>query len=501
MSKHYFFYDESEHSRKISYKTVSALNYYDNFIAMIVGWNDSKDDILQRYLVFETAYTDRKDRNGEIKSTMLSQKQFQYGFASLNKQNAQFVSDFLSLFDETNHVYFSVSSKIEYLVSQLFQGYNNNLLVDADLMKYSITKTLVIYRPQEIIRCLYESPERFIEELKTFFQNRIDINKNHSDLKQAESKAFQDILLILEDISDPPVLDWDYHMPFDGFTKYLKEKNIHDYVLIIDKEGDPEKESKTLNTARSIGLENSYEADSTKYPGLRISDMLAGIISKLLKGLCDSLRYQSVEDGINKKVLDPKWFNLNEVQLNLYKKLYRLICEWQPAWYKSYAGIYSDDLVVFNALLNYMNHFESAKQIQSNITMQGEYFNAFACEQLARYFEVRKCKLPIEPVALFDQESFINDRGAKVFIESKKQPFLQLTEGSQVFEVLSVGVDQRLTPTATILKNGNPECFQLPAELSEWVTNMVGFAAMGMNLFPAKVVFTYLNGKYYADIL
>jgi hypothetical protein len=148
-----------------------------------------------------------------------------------------------------------------------------------------------------------------------------------------------------------------------------------------------------------------------------------------------------------------------------------------------------------------MNHFESAEQIQSNITMQGEYFNAFACEQLARYFEVRKCKLPIEPVALFDQESFINDRGAKVFIDSKKQPFLQLTEGSQVFEVLSVGVDQRLTPTATILKNGNPECFQLPAELSEWVTNMVGFAAMGMNLFPAKVVFTYLNGKYYADIL
>ena len=351
MSKHYFFYDESEHSRKISYKTVSALNYYDNFIAMIVGWNDSKDDILQRYLVFETAYTDRKDRNGEIKSTMLSQKQFQYGFASLNKQNAQFVSDFLSLFDETNHVYFSVSSKIEYLVLQLFQGYNNNLLVDADLMKYSITKALVIYRPQEIIRCLYESPERFIEELKTFFQNRIDINKNHSDLKQAESKAFQDILLILEDISDPPVLDWDYHMPFDGFTKYLKEKNIHDYVLIIDKEGDPEKESKTLNTARSIGLENSYEADSTKYPGLRISDMLAGIISKLLKGLCDSLRYQSVEDGINKKVLDPTWFNLSEEQLNLYKNLYRLICEWQPAWYKSYAGIYSDDLVVFNALL------------------------------------------------------------------------------------------------------------------------------------------------------
>ena len=146
MSKHYFFYDESEHSRKISRKTVSSLNYYDNFIAMIVGWTDVKDDILQRYSDFESCYVDRKDRNGEIKSTMLSQKQFQYGFASLNKQNAQFLNDFLSLFDETNHIYFSVSSKIEYLVLQLFRGYKNNLLVDADLMKYSITKALFLYR-------------------------------------------------------------------------------------------------------------------------------------------------------------------------------------------------------------------------------------------------------------------------------------------------------------------------------------------------------------------
>lgn len=64
-------------------------------------------------------------------------------------------------------------------------------------------------------------------------------------------------------------------------------------------------------------------------------------------------------------------------------------CEWQPAWYKSYSGIYSDDLVVFNALLNFMNHFESVEQIRADKDMQGEYFNAFACEQLVRYFNLR----------------------------------------------------------------------------------------------------------------
>lgn len=88
-----------------------------------------------------------------------------------------------------------------------------------------------------------------------------------------------------------------------------------------------------------------------------MANMIARIISKLLKGLCGFLRYQSLEDGINKKIFDVRWFCLSEIQLELYKKLYRLICEWQPSWYKSYCGSYSEDLVIFNALLNSMNYF------------------------------------------------------------------------------------------------------------------------------------------------
>lgn len=501
MSKYNFYYDESEHSRKINYKTVSAANYYDNFVTMIVGWSAEKDDILQRHAAFEAKYADRKDRNGEIKSTMFQQKQFKHGFASLNKQNTQFVNDFLSLFDKDVHIYFSVSSKIEYLVLQVFRGYRSSFLVDADSMKYSITKALVVYRPQEIIKCLCESPKDFLTELKQFFRDRIECNKNNPQLKQEETKAFQQILLILDDISDAPEIDWDYHMPFDGFKKYLAEKGISNYSLIIDKEGKEKEKSKILKAALEIGLDNPDEADSTEYPGLRMADMMAGIISRLLKGLCDSLRYQSLGESTNKKILDTDWFCLNEVQLGLYKKLYRLICEWQPAWYKSYSGIYSDDLVVFNALLNFMNHFESVEQIRADIDMQGEYFNAFACEQLSRYFDQRSCKLPIEPVIPFDQESYLNQRGGKVYFDSRKQLLLPLHEGSQTFDVLSVGVDQKLTPTVTIQKDGESECFRLPNDLSEWACSVIGMAAMGMKQFPTKVTFSNIDGKYFADIL
>ena len=244
MLKYNFYYDESEHSRKINYKTVSASNYYDNFVTMIVGWSVKKDDILKYYAAFETKYTDRKDRNGEIKSTMLHQKQFKYGFASLNKQNAQLVNDFLSLFDKDIYIYFSVFSKIEYLILQVFQRYRNNFLIDADLMKYSITKALIMYRPKEIIKCLYESPKDFLVELKKFFRDRIEFNRKNPQLKKKETEAFQQILFILEDISDTLEIDWDYHMSFYGFKKYLAEKDISNYNLIIDKEGKAEEKAK-----------------------------------------------------------------------------------------------------------------------------------------------------------------------------------------------------------------------------------------------------------------
>lgn len=109
--------------------------------------------------------------------------------------------------------------------------------------------------------------------------------------------------------------------------------------------------------------------------------------------------------------------------------------------------------------------------------------------------------MPLEPVIPFDEESFLNKRGGKVYFDSRKQLLLPLHEGSQTFDVLSVGVDKKFIPTVTILKDGESACFRLPNELSEWACSVIGMAAMGMNLFPAQVTFSNIDGKYYADIL
>ena len=500
---HRFYYDESEHSRKINDKTIKSDNYYDNFVSVIVGWPKQKERaVFEKYQSFEAKYAKRKDKNGELKSKTLKKNQFEFGFASMTKPNVQFVDDFLSIFDEEINFYFSIASKIEYLVLQLFAEYKSNFFFDADAMKYSITKALVVYQPEKVITCLFNSPESFVDVLKDFFRERIECNKKYINLKSAESQAFSEILSYLENVSIIPKLDWVYDMPFDGFRKYLEEEKIADYFLTLDKEGDAEQDSKTLQAAHLMGLQNTTEVDSLSSCGVRMADMMAGIMTKLLKSLCDSLRYHSPEEGVQKKVLAARWFQMNEVQLELYKKLYKIICEWDHAWYKSYVGIYSDDLVTFIALLNYMNHFESVKQIHDEgLSMQGEYFNSFACKQLEDYFDRRRNKLPIEPITDTNKEFFINRRGAKVFFDIEKQPIFPINEGSQTAMVLSVGMSNMALPLITVLKDEKPVCYRLPQELSDWAYTVIGIANMGENLFPAQVTFSKINGRYYADIL
>ena len=184
-------------------------------------------------------------------------------------------------------------------------------------------------------------------------------------------------------------------MPFGGFAKYLQKEQIENYSLVLDKEGEQNEASRTMKASFVMGLSNVTEQNSKDSYGLRMADMMAGIISKLVKSLCDELHYHSIAEGTEKKLLNAKWFQLKETQLDLYKKLYKIICEWDNAWYKSYAGIYSDDLVCFIGLLGYMARFENSEQIvNEKLEMQGEYFNGYVCQQLSDYFNRRRNKLP-----------------------------------------------------------------------------------------------------------
>ena len=499
MKKYNFYYDESEHSRKINLNTVNADNYYDNFIAAIVGWKaENEKSVFEKYVAFEEKYADRKSK-GELKSQTLRQNQFENGFASINKDNVHFLTDLLSIFDGDVSIYFAVISKIEYIVAQIFDGYENSLLFDMDAMRYSIIKAILTYRPKEIIEGVFENTEELVTALKEFFHDRIRRNKANIPLKQRETETFKEILMILQDVHEANTIEWDYSMAFWGFNEYLTERAIDDFTLAIDKEGES---NNTLNAAKRIGLNMAIEVDSKNSIGIRMADMLAGVLSKLLKALHNALMYNSPGEQLQKKILKKEWFLLNEEQFGLYKKLYSIICELNNAWYKTFSGKYSDDLITFVALLNYMNHYSSAEEIRkNNIKMQGEYFNSYLCDCLADYFDQMRNKLPVDPILPDTQEYFYNRRGAKVFLDARRQPLLKFKNGTSKCKVLSVGISKEGIPLATIEESEKAYCYRLPSDLSEWAMIVVGMANMGTNLFPSEVVFTKYEGKFYADIL
>lgn len=400
--KYHFYYDESGHDKKITENAISRQEYFDNFVVAIVGWSDEGiPEVQSKFSEFEIIHENRRGKDGEIKSLTIKPKQLRYGLASLSDDNVSFLSDFISIFDKNTKCYFFVASKIEYLVRQLLSGYRNSGNRNRDVMTYTITKAILTYKPEAVFRAIYKSSEEFLDALKTFFTERIKINMRNIELKKLENEAFKNILVSLKRITPEPSTEWIYHPAFEGFKQYLSEREIENYSLITDKEGADGQDSNTLRAAHSVGLSSTVEGDSKEYFGIRIADMMAGIIFKLLRTLDNALEYKEGEDPTQKKYLDAKWFCMNSKQHQLYKQLDKLLFEWDVSENKIYTGIYSDGILTLKALLDFLSQDniellnpiaigkgeesldgEKAKNLQ-------EEFNVFLCEYMANYFEMR----------------------------------------------------------------------------------------------------------------
>lgn len=384
-----FYYDESEHSRKVNYSTISSENFYDSFVTAIVGWkSDKESEISEKYTAFEETYSFRK-KNGELKSDTIKPNQFKSGFASFNKQNIELLSDYLDIISNIDFVYLSCTSKIEFIVFQLLRKHDFSIILNWNSIKYSIIKALITYRPQEVIKNIYNSPNKFIESLVNFFTERIELNKKNPKLKWKENEAFEIIVQVLRDAEPIDSVDWDYHMAFEGLSEVINKSGINQYILTLDKEGEKDEVSRTLASAKEMGLENILEDDSKNHFGIRMADMLAGIVAKFMKSLSHSLHNDVHNEAVSKTLLDKEWFQLSEKQLSLYKKLYHVLHDINADGYFNYTGVYCDDFIAFRSLLEYMNHFNNVEEISQDIDMIPEYCNGYMISILSDYFKQR----------------------------------------------------------------------------------------------------------------
>lgn len=382
-----FFYDETEHSRVINYNTICADNYYDNFSVVIIGWRQCKQTcIIEHYQQFENKYEERKIK-GELKSLTMKRKDFQFGFGSLTKNNIEFYSDFLDIFNTDIQLYFSVFSKLEYLIIQLLQNSSNDVKINFFHTVYSVTKLINVYRPNEVLKSMDKSPDKFLSCIQAFLKKRWKVNQQNITLKERENNAISEILMILNNLETIKEFNWKYENIFIGYKKLLDEMNITNLNLTIDKEGN----GQTINSARDIlvsgvGICNINEMDSKECVGLRFADMFVGFISKMMQSLHKSLN-KNPNNEVNKIILDNKWFNINERQFKMYQKFYKILLVDNSYWFKSYASIYADDLIALFTLLKYFTNFpcfEDYKKITEKI--HAENVNLWMCNELeSRY--------------------------------------------------------------------------------------------------------------------
>lgn len=489
-----FYYDESGHSRKLTEKSIMADNYDDFFVSVIVGINNTQLEYLnEKYLLFEEKYKDYYKVN-ELKSTIFSNNKYRFGFKSFKETDLKAIDEFFDLIIEHNLlIYISVHNKIEYLIQQLLRNYKNNYLVDADAIKYTVAKAVAVYRPRKVLTSIYQG-NTFSKELKAFLKERISINGNLK-LKEMENVAFNQACLLIDESKELSFCDWDYSPPFIGFSLFLKEQNVETKEIIIDKEGS----GKTLNAAIKCGFKESCEKDSKDEVGIRIADMLAGLINGFLNSIISSTSYTDLMKPV-KKLIDNKWFELNDLQFNCYKKMQTIIIEQNTCWYKTYCSNYSDPFLFLICLLNYIKQ-NGIDCLRKNNNMNNEYLNSYVCSCLEDRFELLRSKLKIEPADIKD-DYFINKRGAREYLSSEKRTALLLKEGeTKRLFVLSAGIFHLTnTPTITIQTDDGPVAYDLPQELYDWAFSLVGFANRGTNLLPEYVVFTRKNDKYYANI-
>lgn len=493
MGKFAFYYDETEHSRVINSKTVSAENYYDGFIAVVVGWKECDcEEIESRFRCFADRYSSRKTR-GELKSATLRQAQLVAGFASLSKDAASFVSDFLDLFDDKLLIYLTKFSKMEHLVNQLFADYESSIFCDMDLARYSIVKAINVYRPREVIEAIDGAPSEFVAALRAFLLERIEKDAANVALKSAEISQFEQLICVIDDATEVESFHWGYEYAFLGFKKFLEEKEIMNYSLAIDKE------TRTAEAARKVGIEGVFEEDSKVSFGLQIADLLAGLTAKLMKSLSNDLAYKDEEEATKKNLIDKRWFNLTEERFELYKKLHRILMRTNNGGYKIFAGYSADDLICLTILLSFIVSFESAEDLKSDLEMRPEHYNSAVLNELEHHYAMIHENFPTRPACRKGAESYcfgLDD--AVEHFSADRLPKL-CVEDVRTCSVLSIGIG-REGPTATMLEANGPVCYRLPADLAPWAEGLAAIVDMGVNLLPATVTFTNFGNGVAADI-
>lgn len=382
-SCYFFFFDESGHSRKITKETINADNYRDDYVAFIVGAEKDKISIIeQEYVLMEKKYKDYYQVD-ELKSTLFSPKKYKYGFATFKPKDIAFFDDVFDFILRHNLlIYCFVSNKIEWIIVQALKDYFNKPIYNSVSIEYALTKVISTYRPEKVINAFYDKDSNIILYLREFL---FELVKKHAGIenRQIENKAIYQLIQIIDSLDLNIDINWKYNPTFEKFEGYLKENDVCDCELFLDKEGSGE----NIKAASSI-FKNSSEVDSRSSPLVRLADIMAGLISSFINAIHNNIVFRENDDPHLIKTLNIKWFKLTSEQFKCYQKLKLVFIDLHNTYNKVCGSRYGDCLLYLISLLIYISNYPNTNLLAQNNNCPLE-LNSYVIRNLTDEFNLQ----------------------------------------------------------------------------------------------------------------
>ncbi|MDQ0229165.1 hypothetical protein [Metabacillus malikii] len=362
------------------------------YVADLIKVNEAHlHEVEKRFVLIEETYKSsrRFSSQRELKGMDIIKDNFEFGIASLKDNELHLFHSLFDLLLETKveNLLFSIN-KMSLVADKRLRSWILNLeekrLIDsAWLLKYSLVKYLEIEASSEVVKTIFDLTKSNKEVLTEIQKDMTAFVHKHKHIRRMElqlleyKKIIQTIRNTKHFVRDRPFdkvsFDWE-KVSFDvdlWLTEmfFANKYNKSSTELILDQ-GIPVEPFKNLQIS---SIKN--DQNSTEHVGLRISDILVVLSGKYMSKFTRELKYDK-NSPEKRKVLSIEWFQLDEKQFHLIKKIKEYLFP-EHSMYCFIVDTYFDDSVFFETYLKYISNYETFDKYIKDLHNHSEQHFAF----------------------------------------------------------------------------------------------------------------------------
>ena len=369
------------------------------YLGIYVGIPEKQvTDINEEYISFEESM--RKSIKSlqqvdEIKGKNVLKKGY-VPFPKLKDDSLEFTNAFLDFMISRPDIYIHgvIPHKAQVVVQSRLQDWlywleDQGAGIVIDNIFYSLVKYLVTddlkHKFRNILFDEDAQTKKILDVLKKELQDFSERNKNIGN-RAGQVNFFNELVRILKKYPVP------YSMRQNDTFKYTFDQLTYGLELdLLTLNGtdygtgkhrlfpDDDAPVDAFKEIEFLSVEDSVKSEDT--PGVRMADILAGLIAKILVPLNRDLSRDKA-DLNNIKKLPKEWFEMTELSLEVIKKLQQLIFTRQ---YQIIHGIYGDHYIALHSYVDFISQFENVEEIKQQKDIVNEFHN-YLVSRLASYF-------------------------------------------------------------------------------------------------------------------